>query len=141
MTLRTICGLLIVWTFTGLAVAQDAGFRFLATGDLPYSEDQYFQYRRLLKQSERGNFEFLIHVGDIKAQSASCSDEELSKIRDLFRAYRKPVVYTPGDNDWSDCHGVGADPIERLNRVREPFFKDPTTLRLHKLNARAVKIP
>jgi hypothetical protein len=116
------------------ANAQDSGFRFLATGDLPYSQDQDAAYRRLLKQSEGEDFSFLMHVGDFKAQSMPCSDAEFGKIRDLFRSYPKPVVYTPGDNEWTDCHGLGADPVERLGKLRELFFKDKTTLRLEQLN-------
>lgn len=114
--------------------APELGFRFLATGDLPYSQDQDAKYRRLLEQSESEDFEFLMHVGDFKAQSLPCSDDEFEKIRDLFRAYPKPVVYTPGDNEWTDCHGVGTDPVERLGKVRELFFKDPKTLRLDMLH-------
>jgi len=113
--------------------AEDTGFRFLATGDLPYSEVQDDQYRRLLKQSKSEGFAFLMHVGDIKGQDQPCSDEAFLKMRDMFRAYPKPVVYTPGDNEWTDCHGVGADPIERLDKLRELFFRDPTTLHLEKL--------
>jgi hypothetical protein len=119
---------------SGPARAEETGFRFLATGDLPYSQDQNAKYERLLKQSEQEDFAFLMHVGDFKAQGVPCSDEEFIKIRDLFRAYPKPVVYTPGDNEWTDCHGVGADPIERLGKLRELFFKDPKTLRLDGLN-------
>ncbi|MCH7918078.1 MAG: hypothetical protein IIC50_08830 [Planctomycetes bacterium] len=122
-------------TLTQAANAQDSRFRFLATGDLPYSPDQDVTYRRLLKQSESEDFTFLVHVGDFKAQSAPCSDEEFRRIRDLFQAYPKPVVYTPGDNEWTDCHGVGADPVERLDRLRDLFFKNPKTLRLDQLNA------
>ncbi|MGE0757842.1 MAG: metallophosphoesterase [Pirellulaceae bacterium] len=115
--------------------AQDPAFRFLATGDLPYSADQESQYRRLLKQSEGEDFQFLMHVGDFKAGSAPCSNNEFTKIRDLFQAYSKPVVYTPGDNEWTDCHSVGRDPVERLDKLRELFFKDPQTLRLGQLGA------
>ncbi len=117
------------------AHSQESAFRFLATGDLPYSQDQDAEYRRLLTQSESEDFAFLMHVGDFKAQSLPCSDENFTKIRDLFRAYPKPVVYTPGDNEWTDCHGVGADPIERLAKLRELFFQDPQTLRLDQLHA------
>jgi hypothetical protein len=116
-----------------ISSAQEAGFRFLATGDLPYSAAQDPKFNELLKQSETEDFAFLMHVGDFKAQSQPCSDENFSKIRDLFKAYPKPVVYTPGDNEWTDCHGVGADPIERLGKVRDLFFKDKQTLRLNKL--------
>jgi hypothetical protein len=115
--------------------AQDSAFKFLATGDLPYSEAQDARFRRLLKQSEAEEFAFLMHVGDFKAQSVPCSDDEFTKIRDLLRAYPKPVVYTPGDNEWTDCHGVGSDPIERLAQVRKLFFTDPKTLRLDQLHA------
>jgi hypothetical protein len=117
----------------GTSSAQESGFRFLATGDLPYTAAQDPTFRELLKQSESEDFAFLMHVGDFKAQSQPCSDENFTKIRDLFKAYPKPVVYTPGDNEWTDCHGVGADPIERLGKVRELFFKDKQTLRLNKL--------
>ena len=58
-----------------------------------------------------------MHVGDFKAQSVPCSDAEFEKIRDLFKSYPTPVVYTPGDNEWTDCHGVGADPVERLTKL------------------------
>lgn len=135
MNTKNCLALLILLTFTVPANAQDSAFRFLATGDVPYSQDQEVQYRRLLKQSEREDFAFLMHVGDIKSGGSPCSDDEFVKIRDLFRAYPKPVVYTPGDNEWTDCHGVGSDPIERLGKLRELFFKDRKTLRLEKLNA------
>jgi hypothetical protein len=118
------------------SLAQESGFRFLATGDLPYSAAQDPQFRELLKQSESEDFAFLMHVGDFKAQSQPCSDANFTKIRDLFKAYPKPVVYTPGDNEWTDCHGVGADPLERLDKVRALFFKDKKTLRLDKLGVK-----
>ena len=39
-----------------------------------------------------------------------------------------PLVYTPGDNEWTDCHRVnnGAyDPLDRLAAVRKTFFPRP----------------
>lgn len=38
------------------------------------------------------------------------------------------VTYTPGDNEWTDCHRTAAgmyNPIERLAFVRETFFPTP----------------
>jgi hypothetical protein len=127
--------LLFALIVSPVKVSGQSSFQFLATGDLPYSPEQDTDYRRLLKQSEAEDFEFLMHVGDFKGQSFPCSDDEFLKIRDLFRNYSKPVVYTPGDNEWTDCHGVGSDPIERLDKLRQLFFKDAKTLRLDKLNA------
>lgn len=134
-TITTLAFSLLMLTTAGLSAGeQDSGFRFLATGDLPYSPDQDVRYRRLLKQSESEDFLFLMHVGDFKAQSAPCSDDEFLRIRDLFQAYPKPVVYTPGDNEWTDCDGVGVDPVERLDTLRDLFFRDPKTLRLDQMN-------
>ncbi len=135
MSNRSFFGLLIVLSFSTTLVAEEGAFRFLATGDVPYSQEQEADYRRFLKQSEAENFQFMVHVGDIKSGGSPCTDESFVKIRDLFRAYPKPVVYTPGDNEWTDCHGTGSDPIERLKKLRELFFKDPATLRLSKLGA------
>lgn len=123
---------LLAWSLT--AHAEETNFRFLATGDLPYTPDQDEAFRNLLQQSESDNFAFLMHVGDFKSQSAPCSDSSFLSVRNLFRDYSKPVVYTPGDNEWTDCHGVSSDPIERLNKLRDLFFKDPATLRLNHLN-------
>jgi len=137
MNIFRSCGILClgVLLMSPDANAQDSKFRFLATGDVPYSRVQETKYRRLLKQSEAEDFDFLMHVGDIKSGGTPCSDDAFMKIRDLFRAYPKPVVYTPGDNEWTDCHSVGSDPIERLGKLRKLFFEDDKTLRLAKLNA------
>ncbi len=37
-------------------------------------------------------------------------------------------VYTPGDNDWLDCHRRGDDPLERLHALRQRFFATPLSL-------------
>lgn len=108
-------------------------FRFLATGDLPYNAQQDVKYRQLLKQSENEDFEFLLHVGDFKWGEAPCDDQSFEAIRDLFQAYPKPVLFTPGDNDWTDCHRAGQDPLEELARLRRMFFEDRQVLRLHQL--------
>ncbi len=128
-----VLGILLVYFPVSVTSAQ--GFRFLATGDVPYTVEQDGKYRQLLKQSEAEDFAFLMHVGDFKSGDGACSDSEFIKIRDLFRAYPKPVVYTPGDNEWTDCHTVNADPVERLEALRRLFFHDRSTLRLDSLEA------
>jgi hypothetical protein len=43
----------------------------------------------------------------------------------MLQRIRHPVVVTPGDNDWTDCHFLNAptaDPLERLAKVRAAFF-------------------
>jgi hypothetical protein len=51
-------------------------------------------------------------------------------IRQDFDTFADPFVYTPGDNEWTDCHrqSNGAyNPLERLGKVREVFFDHPGT--------------
>ena len=49
-------------------------------------------------------------------------------IRADFDHFEKPLIYTPGDNEWTDCHrpNNGAyNPLERLAFDRSVFFDRP----------------
>ena len=76
---------------------------------------------------------FAIHVGDIRfgrVEAAPCSDEILQKINDYFVTFGPQLIYTPGDNEWTDCHtdaGGNYDPVERLAKVRQLFFEGGKT--------------
>ena len=51
-------------------------------------------------------------------------------IRTQFDRFTDPLVYTPGDNEWTDCHRAnngGYHPLERLAFDREVFFDHPGT--------------
>ena len=105
-------------------------FEFVALGDTPYKlPDDYVKFDRLIAAINARKLSFSIHVGDIKSGSSPCSDENLKKVLDQFATFEQPLVYTPGDNEWTDCHrprAGGFDPLERLAKVRELFFADPT---------------
>jgi hypothetical protein len=45
----------------------------------------------------------VIHVGDIHSGSQKCTVAYDQSVYDLWTAFRQPLVYTPGDNEWSDC--------------------------------------
>jgi hypothetical protein len=38
-----------------------------------------------------------------------------------FERFRAPFVLLPGDNEWTDCHRTGFDPVERLAKWRQLF--------------------
>lgn len=128
----------------GVTAGVEAGeqpqrFRFLATGDVPYFAGAYRAYEDLLRIATERSAAFVAHVGDIKRGSAPCSDAAYASVRDLFQRQAVPVVYTPGDNEWTDCHTEAAgsyDPRERLEHLRKVFFQDPAALRLAALGAR-----
>ncbi|MBK1644919.1 hypothetical protein CKO25_09700 [Thiocapsa imhoffii] len=124
-----------LWLAT--ASAASTPVRFFALGDVPYFRAETPQMIDLLDQAVAEGAPFLIHVGDIKAGSTPCTDENLHEIAAIFRRQPVPVVYTPGDNEWTDCHRAAAgahDPLARLQRVREIFFADPSVLRRAQLD-------
>lgn len=109
--------------------------RFFAVGDLPYTPSEMTGLQTLFAAAA-GKTPFVIHVGDIKGGSEPCTDDNLRQIAALFRAQPVPVVYTPGDNEWTDCHrerAGGLNPLDRLERVRDIFYRDPGVLRLQAL--------
>jgi hypothetical protein len=50
-----------------------------------------------------------------------------------FQSVRHPFIFIPGDNEWTDCHRSGADPLERLAKLRELFYADEYSLGMRKL--------
>ena len=118
--------------FMSVAQAQQ-GFSFVALGDLPYGspEKAYDPYRALIERINQVGPAFSIHIGDFKSGSTLCSDEEFANQREHFQRFKGAVVYTPGDNEWTDCHRAnnGAyDPLERLSTLRKDFFKPGQSL-------------
>jgi hypothetical protein len=75
--------------------------------------------------------DIVVHLGDIKAGSNSpCTTAYFDTIRTLFSTFKDPLVYTPGDNEWVDCHVASKNnglftPTERLQTVRAMFFPVP----------------
>jgi hypothetical protein len=97
--------------------------------------------------------DLVVHVGDIHSGKQFCTKVYEELVLGLWSAYKDPLVYTPGDNEWADCHkaaeGGGAynkatgnidyvlgpdgqpvdyatgDPIANLDLVRSLFFPTP----------------
>ena len=103
-------------------------FSFAVLGDAPYNWVEEIRFRRVIRQLDAADLNVVIHVGDILWYP--CSDDLFRERLTAFQSQRHPLVYTPGDNEWTDCHEpiAGAyQPLERLERLREIFFDDPTT--------------
>ena len=94
----------------------------------------------------------VVHVGDIHSGSQYCTQAYDQQIADLWAGFADPMVYTPGDNEWSDCHKkkegggaynpatgqidyvtdggspvdyAGGNPVDNLALVRSIFFPTP----------------
>jgi hypothetical protein len=95
----------------------------------------------------------VLHVGDIHSGKQYCTEAYDRQIADLWSRFADPMVYTPGDNEWTDCHKAGegggtynkttgqidfvkdaqgnlvdyagGNPLQNLALVRSIFFKKP----------------
>ena len=111
-------------------------FRLVAMGDIPYrTPEDYAPFGRLIGAVNAARPHLVIHVGDLKGGSTPCTDGAFARMRDFFDTVEAPTLYTPGDNDWTDCHRAGMDPIERLAALRRLFFAAP-----HSLGSRPVPV-
>ena len=118
--------LLVFTTLLSLSIAAER-FEFVAVGDTAYSgEPSVAAYERLIALINEHDIAFTIHVGDIWGASM-CVKERYEEILDQFNAFQKPLIFTPGDNEWTDCdrHAYGDwDPGSRLQVLRDVYFQD-----------------
>lgn len=106
-------------------------FRIAVMGDLPYFPGDMAKFDRLVDRINAEAPAFSIHVGDIKGGGTVCTDAAFGAVRDRFMAVQGAIFYTPGDNEWTDCHrgrAGGYDPLERLAKIRSMFFADARSL-------------
>jgi hypothetical protein len=107
----------------------DGGFTFAVIGDIPYGDAQIARFPAVVDQINADpSVRFVDHLGDIKSGSSRCDDAYYAMIRTQFDRFSDPLVYTPGDNEWTDCHrpnNGSYDPLERLDAVRSTFFTRP----------------
>ena len=126
---KIISAVMLAW----LAVSTPSfakEFSFTAIGDQPYFSNEAFrQLIAGINQHPRSTF--TIHVGDIKNGASRCSDETFTEVRKLFDGFEKPLIFTPGDNEWTDCHRASNgsySQLERLEKVRSVFFQEGVSL-------------
>jgi hypothetical protein len=116
-------------------------------GDWPYSASLFEAAPLLLESINRDpKVRLVLHVGDIHSGSMPCTGAGLppppypagvapapnpgwnQDIFDIFEQFSDPVVYTPGDNEWTDCHKKkefwSGAPLVELAGVRNLFFPD-----------------
>jgi hypothetical protein len=99
-------------------------------GDTPYGATQLTAFPSLVSTiNQDTDLSVVVHVGDIKNGSTACDDAYFQTIFDAVSEFAFPFVYTPGDNEWTDCHRAAAgayDPLERLGALRSLFFANPS---------------
>jgi hypothetical protein len=96
-------------------------------GDAPYTAEQVPSVMAMIADMNAAGLAFSVFDGDIKG-GAPCADRYYTEALDRFEAFAHPLVYVPGDNEWTDCHFGGQDPLERLAHLRRTFFSSPESL-------------
>ena len=117
---------------------EDSSYAIGLWGDLPYSALQAaVGVPNLIADMNAQRVKFTVHDGDLKAGSnSSCDDNLYYQALGFFNALRAPAMFTPGDNDWTDCDRAtngGFNSLERLDRERVILFGTPFSLGQRKL--------
>jgi hypothetical protein len=129
------------------AKLKEAAFTFALWSDMPYvkngdttpstvaapaldaTTDGTTAITRLTKSINNAKVSFTIFGGDTKDGSSLCTDTTLrDDATAMFNSLAIPTVYTPGDNEWTDCHRTnngGRNNLERLDFLRKNMFNTP----------------
>jgi hypothetical protein len=139
MRLPILLALLLGLAARPAAAQAPDPFSFVAFGDMPYCSPvapqdcpaEEGRVARLMLDINRARPAFSIFVGDALGGSEICSDDKLLRGLNWMTIADHPLVYTPGDNEWTDCWRDGSgryDPLERLAFLRARYFRDALSL-------------
>jgi hypothetical protein len=108
---------------------HDDGYTMAIIGDTPYSAAQISNFHNDVDDINNDPLvHFVVHLGDIKSGKTLCTDQYFQSIRSEFDRFKDSLAYTPGDNEWTDCHRANNGsykPTERLAKIRQVFFNHP----------------
>jgi hypothetical protein len=105
-------------------------------GDAPYNAQGKADYPFLLQDINDSRVAFSVFDGDLKAGGdGPCADSLYTTALSGFNTLEHPLVWVPGDNDWTDCWGRYGpatapffDPLERLAHERQLFASTSRSL-------------
>lgn len=135
MSIRLLSALAIAASLTACATApgaSPASYSFGLWGDMPYKKaGDDTKLPAVLSSINASDIAFSLYDGDIKDGSSQCTDAIYTDALTMFGTMKKPVVYVPGDNEWTDCHRTnngGFDALERLAHLRKVMFPTAQSL-------------
>jgi len=121
-----------LWGGVARAGAEDGGqhghdrFTFALWGDTPYTNaEKTIVIPALIQDINESHVDFSIFDGDIKSGSTLCTNDVFTDAIDRFNTFDGPMIYVPGDNEWTDCHRINNgsfNALERLAYLRATMF-------------------
>jgi hypothetical protein len=164
LVLAVLAAVTVAATAVGIAVAgkdngNDKTFQYAVGlwGDTPYSDVQaQTGVPNVIADMNSSDIAFSVHDGDLKAGNAiagsvtptTCQNAALPSIYSqglgYFDSLREPAIFTPGDNDWTDCDRTsngGFNSLERLQYERSVFFSDDLSLGQHPMELEVQTAP
>jgi hypothetical protein len=114
---------------------DDRRFTFALWGDMPYlvpgtPDTQSAKIAPLIADINAARVAFTVFDGDIKSGSSLCTNDVYATAAAYFNSFRAPMIYVPGDNEWTDCHRInngGYNNLERLTYIRQTMFASPSS--------------
>ncbi|OLB82547.1 MAG: hypothetical protein AUI14_00435 [Actinobacteria bacterium 13_2_20CM_2_71_6] len=100
-------------------------------GDMPYGDVGRVQFPNVIADINKHRLAFTTFDGDLKNGKERCDQPQYDQALVNFNAFEDPLVYVPGDNEWTDCDRASNgsyDPNERLALVRRMFAATPRSL-------------
>lgn len=131
MRIPTLLSVLLI-VLAGCQPEDPPTLTFIALGDAPYGDPEktYPPYRKLIANINATDPNLVVHVGDTHGHN-TCDDALLDQMRAFMNTFTAPVLYTPGDNEWTDCKYTDDgefDPLDRLAYIRQTYFPNAMTL-------------
>lgn len=122
-------------------------------GDLPYSDMQaQTGVPNMIADMNSQDLAFTAHDGDLKAGNGitgsvtptTCADPLYDQGLKYLNSLRAPAMFTPGDNDWTDCDRAkngGFNSLERLDHERALFFSNSFSQGQHRIHQEVQSTP
>jgi hypothetical protein len=111
----------------------DDGHRFGIIGH-SFTGGSEAQLKQAIDETGEKSLAFVVVTG-IKGMQENCGDKLYLKRRDMIEDAHRPMIVAPAGSDWTECKNSAgrSAAIERLNRLRELFYADPSSLGSKKL--------
>jgi hypothetical protein len=112
-------------------------------GDLPYSSTQAtVGVPNLIADMNSQKLAFTVHDGDLKSGSSECTDAVYIQGLGYLNSLKGAAMFTPGDNDWTDCDRVaGYSSRAQLDKERAVFFSTPFSQGQHPMKEEVQSTP